>query len=230
MQTVLVLFKNDGERRDFPLAGEMTTIGRDRSCALRIPKAEVSRQHCVLQHSGGAAEVRDTGSTNGTFVNGVRVEKAALNPGDEITIGPATFVIQIDGQPAEVLPPGTDAEASGPSAAAPATPPAAAAAGGAAAVAGAGAAAAALALDPADAADDDGDGDGPLDLSGIDAVDGGDDSAAAASASASGLDLADADDDDDDGLLDLSAMTGAGDSDDSDDSGLDLSFLDDDDD
>ena len=105
MQTVLILFKNDGERRDFPLAGEMTTIGRDRSCALRIPKAEVSRQHCVLQHTGGNAEVRDTGSTNGTFVNGVRVDRAAIEAGDELTIGPVTFVIQIDGEPADVTPP-----------------------------------------------------------------------------------------------------------------------------
>ena len=217
MQTVLVLFKDDGERRDFPLAGEMTTIGRDRSCALRIPKAEVSRQHCVLQHSGGAAEVRDTGSTNGTYVNGVRVEKNPIEAGDELTVGPVTFVVQIDGVPAEVQPPASLGRAAAGSDETGAGAPAALAAA---------AGIAAVDLDGPDEASSDASASGsiaPLDLSDLEDDDEDDGLDAAPAGGPSNDDDEEADD-----LIDLSAVDGG--ADDEGGSGLDLSFLDDDDD
>lgn len=74
-------------------AGEVI-LGRSPSCELPLPSAEASRRHAaVLRHESGWV-VRDLGSTNGTFVNGHRLEgEHRLRPGDRIEIGgvPVTF-------------------------------------------------------------------------------------------------------------------------------------------
>ena len=101
MGVVLVMFK-DGERRDFPLEAGETTIGRRQDCRLRVQTADVSRQHCVLTVAGGGVAVRDLDSANGTFVNNARVTEAKLKAGDKLKVGPAVFVVQINGEPREI--------------------------------------------------------------------------------------------------------------------------------
>lgn len=103
MDVVLVMFK-DNERRDFPMTQARIVLGRRTDCQLRIPTRDVSRQHCELVQEKGALEVRDLGSSNGTFVNGKRIAQAALKPGDNLRVGPVTFVVQINGNPAKVAP------------------------------------------------------------------------------------------------------------------------------
>lgn len=103
MNVVLVMFKDD-ERRDFPLPAEKTILGRRRDCELRIPTRDVSRQHCELAISGSTLTVRDMGSSNGTFVNGKRVAETELSAGDRLRVGPVTFLVQIDGKPADIQP------------------------------------------------------------------------------------------------------------------------------
>ncbi|HWB55121.1 MAG TPA: FHA domain-containing protein [Tepidisphaeraceae bacterium] len=101
MQVVLVMFKADGERRSIPLNREMTVIGRHNDCDLRIPVGQVSRKHCRIVKEPDAVRIEDLGSSNGTYRNGQRVQESALEPGDYIQIGPAQFVVQIDGVPAD---------------------------------------------------------------------------------------------------------------------------------
>jgi predicted component of type VI protein secretion system len=99
MQAVLVMFRSDGERRSFSMARDMTVIGRREDCDLRIPLGEVSRKHCRVIKDGEKLE--DLGSSNGTFLNGRRVQEALLAPGDSIQVGPVVFVLQVDGEPAD---------------------------------------------------------------------------------------------------------------------------------
>src|SRR6476620_9559730 len=99
MQAVLVMFRSDGERRSFSMARDMTVIGRREDCDLRIPLGEVSRKHCRILRDGDSLKLEDLGSSNGTFLNGSRVQEALLSPGDTIQVGPVVFVLQIDGQP-----------------------------------------------------------------------------------------------------------------------------------
>jgi pSer/pThr/pTyr-binding forkhead associated (FHA) protein len=106
MKVVLVKFKGD-QRRDFALGPDKTVVGRATECTLRVPARDVSRRHCEIETAGGRVLVRDLGSSNGTFLNGKRITEAQLNPGDRLTVGPVTFVVQIDGKPAAVRP--TDA-------------------------------------------------------------------------------------------------------------------------
>lgn len=101
MQVVLVMFRADGERRSFSIVRDMTVVGRREDCDLRIPLGEVSRKHCRLIKDGEAIRLEDLGSSNGTFHNGERIREATLAPGDTVQIGPVTFMVQIDGVPAD---------------------------------------------------------------------------------------------------------------------------------
>lgn len=57
-------------------------VGRSQSCSLPIDSHRVSREHASIEPSGDRFVVRDLASTNGTFVNGQRIESAELNDGD----------------------------------------------------------------------------------------------------------------------------------------------------
>ena len=72
----------------FPLPADATiTLGRSSECDLRLPDADTSRRHAKIVCRGGRFVIHDLASTNGTFVNGERVEARALEPGDRIGIG-----------------------------------------------------------------------------------------------------------------------------------------------
>jgi len=101
MQIVLVMFRDNGQRRSFSLTRDVTVIGRREDCDFRIPLGEVSRKHCRLLRDGERLRVEDLGSSNGTFVNGRRIQEAELHAGDTLQVGPLAFVVQLDGQPDE---------------------------------------------------------------------------------------------------------------------------------
>jgi pSer/pThr/pTyr-binding forkhead associated (FHA) protein len=107
MNVVLVMFK-DRDRRDFPLSEEKSILGRRQDCHLRIPTRDVSRQHCEIVAAGDTLKVHDLGSSNGTFVNDKRVAETELKPGDRLRVGPVTFFVQVDGQPAKIKPEAED--------------------------------------------------------------------------------------------------------------------------
>jgi predicted component of type VI protein secretion system len=102
MQAVLVMFRSDGERRSFSVTRDVTVIGRREDCDLRIPLNDVSRKHARLIKEEGGMRLEDLGSSNGTYLNGQRVEREAiLQAGDSIQVGPVVFVLQVDGYPAD---------------------------------------------------------------------------------------------------------------------------------
>jgi pSer/pThr/pTyr-binding forkhead associated (FHA) protein len=104
MDVSFAMFKSDGSRRDFPMRKERIVIGRKDSCDLRVPLPAVSREHCEVSLAGGELQLRDLGSSNGTFRNGVRVQETTLEAGDQIVIGPVTFTVVVDGEPSEIEP------------------------------------------------------------------------------------------------------------------------------
>ncbi len=75
------------------LPGGIRTIGRAVGADFIVDAALVSRVHCRLTaRADGELEVRDLDSTNGTFVNGQRVETAQLAPGDRVQVGRVELV------------------------------------------------------------------------------------------------------------------------------------------
>lgn len=64
------------------------TIGREESNTVAFPDdSTVSREHARIDSTNGDFTIYDEGSSNGTFVNGVKVAEQLLHPGDEIQIG-----------------------------------------------------------------------------------------------------------------------------------------------
>ena len=65
-----------------------TTIGRGPDQDIFLDDVTVSRRHAELQVGDtGAPQIKDAGSTNGTYINGERLDEAELASGDEIIIG-----------------------------------------------------------------------------------------------------------------------------------------------
>jgi pSer/pThr/pTyr-binding forkhead associated (FHA) protein len=69
------------------LPGNIKTIGRATRADFVVDAALVSRLHCRLTAGATELEVVDLDSTNGTYVNGERVERAALKTGDRLGVG-----------------------------------------------------------------------------------------------------------------------------------------------
>lgn len=69
------------------------TIGRHQSNNVVLPSSRISKRHCVLMAGSGKVLLRDQGSANGTFVNGVLTASRSLRHGDRIGIG--EYVLEI---------------------------------------------------------------------------------------------------------------------------------------
>lgn len=84
----LVMRSGPNPGKIFELSQNQMTIGRDITNDLVINDAEVSRKHARLTAQGGGYVLEDTGSTNGTFVNGQRLMGPhMLRPGELILFG-----------------------------------------------------------------------------------------------------------------------------------------------
>jgi pSer/pThr/pTyr-binding forkhead associated (FHA) protein len=70
-------------------------IGRLPDCDVVLPDTNVSRRHARIYRDGTDVVVEDLGSTNGTKVNGVRVARKVLSPGDRILLGRSTLVVEM---------------------------------------------------------------------------------------------------------------------------------------
>lgn len=81
---------------NIPLLRDIMTVGRRESCDVCLRFPNVSGQHCQLSFENGYWYIRDMGSTNGIKVNGERVLKKALRPGDVIKIAKRSFTIQYE--------------------------------------------------------------------------------------------------------------------------------------
>jgi len=81
-----------------PVRGRLV-IGRGSDCDLVLDEAEMSRRHAVIENSGDGIYLRDLGSANGTFVNGVQVRDAVLHPDDQIAFDTNRFLLEAPSLP-----------------------------------------------------------------------------------------------------------------------------------
>ena len=81
-----------GEARLVRVEAGVTHIGRGLSADLRLDENSVSRRHAMLIREDSGARILDDRSSNGTFVNGRRIEQADLSSGDVIKIGRVTLL------------------------------------------------------------------------------------------------------------------------------------------
>ena len=87
----LICLTSDAPRQ-YALAKKTMTIGRSSRCDIQILTHFVSREHArlIISQRGNVA-IEDLGSTNGVFVNSVRIERQELHHGDLVTVGETQF-------------------------------------------------------------------------------------------------------------------------------------------
>lgn len=92
MNYTLHVLKGRSQVAALRLIDGVNSIGRHDDCVIRIRSSQVSRRHCEVFEADGSLIVRDLGSSNGTFVNGDRIEAPrVLHPGDALTVGGVTL-------------------------------------------------------------------------------------------------------------------------------------------
>lgn len=74
---------------------DITLVGRKDFCDLCVPDQSISKTHCVIVKTDGLLLVRDLASTNGTKVNGQRIRRAALLPGDQFQVAGFKFRVHL---------------------------------------------------------------------------------------------------------------------------------------
>jgi serine phosphatase RsbU (regulator of sigma subunit) len=86
--------------RMFPLEEALSVIGRQPESTIFLESLAVSRHHAVVSREGGGYFVEDTGSSNGTFVNGQRIEgRTALTERDTLQVGPYVLALRVEPTP-----------------------------------------------------------------------------------------------------------------------------------
>jgi len=91
----LMLYQPNMPPVRLPIPTSLATLGRAADCTIPIKDRFLSRRHAEIAHIDGGWILRDCGSANGTFVNGVRVQgQAALRPGDRISLGDSEIIFQ----------------------------------------------------------------------------------------------------------------------------------------
>jgi hypothetical protein len=78
--------------KDIELKRQETTIGRSSECHVSVPLPNVSRIHARLVYHDHEYRIEDLGSTNGTFVNGVQIQRCIMRHNDQIQIGDAKII------------------------------------------------------------------------------------------------------------------------------------------
>jgi hypothetical protein len=90
----IVIINGEEAGTAYPLKS-MISFGRAESNTVTIRDAKVSRQHAQIQQQGNEFVLIDLNSSNGTYINGERVEEHVLTNGDEIQIGDCIMQFQL---------------------------------------------------------------------------------------------------------------------------------------
>ncbi|MCA9775080.1 MAG: FHA domain-containing protein [Candidatus Eremiobacteraeota bacterium] len=81
----------DSTKSGFPLNKDHIVVGREVKCHIMLNDNSVSRQHSSVTRLAEGYLLKDLGSSNGTYVNGHRIQEALLKDGDRISIGDCEF-------------------------------------------------------------------------------------------------------------------------------------------
>ncbi len=74
-------------------------VGRSPDCDVVVDDAAVSQKHAAILWDGRSGLLRELGSANGTFLNGIRIgSRAVLRTGDELSFGQSHFVYLLSGE------------------------------------------------------------------------------------------------------------------------------------
>jgi pSer/pThr/pTyr-binding forkhead associated (FHA) protein len=110
MPRTAMLFAPPQPPLTLPAEGEVF-IGRSKTAHIKLTDPDTSRRHAKIVCGGGSYVVHDLLSTNGTWINGARVDEHALEPGDRITVGSTDIAfVQVESEPGLAAEPGEEAQ------------------------------------------------------------------------------------------------------------------------
>ena len=94
----LTVIQGPDRGKTFEVDGTSAVIGRDPACEVALRDPGISRAHARMVLKGTRYVLVDAGSSNGTFVNGVRISEADIEAGDQIRVGNTIMAV---GRPME---------------------------------------------------------------------------------------------------------------------------------
>jgi len=86
-RAVVVIERGPNAGSTYAVANAEVSVGRLKDSEILLDDISVSRRHVVIRPTPAGHEVLDNGSLNGTYHNGVRVDRAALSDGDVVQVG-----------------------------------------------------------------------------------------------------------------------------------------------
>jgi pSer/pThr/pTyr-binding forkhead associated (FHA) protein len=98
----LIQLNPNGPEQEFELAKPSVSLGRATTNDITLEDIRVSRSHARLDIAAGEVTLLDLGSSNGTRVNGILVERTTLAPGDTISLGGQQLKYSLDAPSEEV--------------------------------------------------------------------------------------------------------------------------------
>jgi pSer/pThr/pTyr-binding forkhead associated (FHA) protein len=93
--------------RTCELHTDRTTIGRVEDNTFQIADASVSSHHCEVHLRGSDIFIRDLNSTNGSFINGNKIEESLLKPGEVLRLGQVELKLEAEGATTSMPAPGS---------------------------------------------------------------------------------------------------------------------------
>ena len=88
---------------EIELDGTVAILGRDPSCDLVLNDVKCSRRHAVVEAGPQGLAIRDTGSANGVFLNGKKVDRSALSEGDVFRLGDVLLTVLSEDMPGTLV-------------------------------------------------------------------------------------------------------------------------------
>jgi pSer/pThr/pTyr-binding forkhead associated (FHA) protein len=98
-QASVVIVQGYAQGMEYLIQKESTVLGRDQSADIALKDPKISRQHASIFCRDGRYSLKDLESTNGTLMNGARIQQTDLSHGDKFRIGDTTlqFILQDTG-------------------------------------------------------------------------------------------------------------------------------------
>ena len=92
----LIHKRADGTQKSCELTDKPLALGRHQESEIQVRDIFISRRHASISYNNNTFVIKDLGSANGTYRNGIRVYECSLSSGDKIQVGNAALVFEID--------------------------------------------------------------------------------------------------------------------------------------
>lgn len=96
VRAVLIALSGEEAGSRYEVTRDYVEVGRADDVDIRIPRQDISRKHCLIFYKKDRFYIRDLESTNGTFLNGHRIDEKPLAHGDKIRLGEGIFQFVIE--------------------------------------------------------------------------------------------------------------------------------------